>query len=406
MANEGRTPVSAFMRSAIERSSWIRQMFEEGNRLKQIHGADQVFDFSLGNPSVPPPSAFRDVLVQVAGESRASDHRYMTNVGLIETREWVAGRARETHGLDDIDASCVVMTCGAAGGLNIFFRSILDPGDEIILLSPYFPEYLFYVENHGGKVVVVPTDGEFQPDLDAIEAAVTERTRAIVINSPNNPTGVVYRAELVEELGRRVDRIADERGAPLFLVSDEPYRRLIYTDARQPSALAACRHGIVCTSFSKDLGLAGERIGYVLLNPRYARRGDLFGALAIATRTLGFVNAPAFMQRVLPRCGDLSVDLGKYRANRDLIVDGLREAGYEMPSPDGAFFVFPAVPGGDDVAFCHLLRERRVLTVPGRGFGTPGHIRISYAVEPRVIERALPRFAEALQAAAAEHGEG
>lgn len=406
MAEHDPSPVSGVMRAASERSSWIRQMFEEGNRLKRIHGADQVFDFSLGNPSVPPPTRFREVLVEVAQASEAADHRYMTNAGLEETRQWVADRAVEAHGVEGFGAEHVVMTCGAAGGLNILLRSLLDPGDEVILLSPFFPEYTFYIENQGAVAVTVPTDADFQPDLDAIAAAVTERTRAIIVNSPNNPTGVVYRADRVRELGALVDRIAAERGVPLFLIADEPYRRLVYTEAPLASIPQSCRHGIVVTSFSKDLGLAGERIGYVLLHPNYEHSASLFAALAIATRTLGFVNAPAFMQRVLRHCDDLSVDVERYRANRDLIANGLRDAGYTMPAPDGAFFLFPAVPGGDDVDFCRRLRERKVLTVPGRGFGTPGHIRISYAVPTSVIEGALPHFAEALASAQLERGEG
>ena len=405
MAQDETSPVSNVMRAASERSSWIRQMFEEGNRLKRIHGADQVFDFSLGNPSVPPPTRFREVLVEVASASQAADHRYMTNVGLEETRAWVAKRAAEAQGVPNYGPEHVVMTCGAAGGLNILFRSLLDPGDEVILLSPFFPEYVFYIENQGGTIVTVPTDADFQPDLAAIEAAITPRTRAIIVNSPNNPTGVVYDAQRIRDLGAMVDRIADARPEPLFLIADEPYRRLVYTAAPQGSVPASCRHGILVTSFSKDLGLAGERIGYVLLHPDYEHSPKLFSALAIATRTLGFVNAPAFVQRVLPKCGDLSVDIGQYRHNRDLIANGLRDAGYSMPSPDGAFYLFPAVPGGDDVDFCRRLRERRVLTVPGRGFGTPGHIRISYAVPTHVIEAALPLFAETLASAQMESGQ-
>lgn len=377
-------------------------MFEEGNRLKRIHGEDQVYDFSLGNPSVPPPSRFREVLAEVAAESQAADHRYMTNVGLEATRAWVAERAEATHAMKGFGPEHVVMTCGAAGGLNILLRSILDEGDEVILLTPFFPEYTFYIENQGGRIVTVATDADFQPDLGAIEAAITDRTRAILLNSPNNPTGVVYEAERVSALGALVDRIADGRDEPLFLIADEPYRRLVYTDAEIESVPRTCRNGIVVTSFSKDLGLAGERIGYVLLNPRYEQSAALFGAMAVATRTLGFVNAPAFMQRVLPRCGDLAVDIERYRKNRDLIFHGLRDAGYSMPAPNGAFFLFPAVPGGDDVDFCRRLRDRRVLTVPGRGFGTPGHIRISYAVPEHVIRGALPHFADAMASAQQE----
>ena len=390
-------PISESMRKGIEQSSWIRQMFEEGNRLKAKFGPDEVFDFSLGNPSVPPPSKFRDVLVQVASESSGGDHRYMTNTGLESTRRFLADQESKLHGGREFDINHIVMTCGAAGGLNIFLRSVLDEGDEVILLSPYFPEYVFYIGNFGGVVVQVPTDENFQPDLDAIAKALTPKTRAIIYNSPNNPTGVVYDDDRLVGLGKLVEKHAEEVGRPVYLVSDEPYRKLRYDDGAYSSVIENCKYGVVVTSFSKDLGLAGERIVFVLLNPDSPGVDELFSALAIATRTLGFVNAPALMQRVLPLCGELSVDVEIYRKNRDLIFEGLSKAGYKMTEPKGAFFLFPRVPGGDDVAFTEALREHRVLVVPGRGFGTPGHIRISYAVPQEVIERAIPLFAETLR---------
>ncbi|MEE9394270.1 MAG: pyridoxal phosphate-dependent aminotransferase [Planctomycetota bacterium] len=391
----GRT-ISESMRKGIEQSSWIRQMFEEGNRLKAQFGPDEVFDFSLGNPSVPPPSRFREVLVQVAKESGGNDHRYMTNTGLETTRRFLADQESALHGGPRFDINHIVMTCGAAGGLNILLRSLLDPGDEVILLTPYFPEYVFYIGNFGGVVVEVPSDENFQPDLEAIAAALTPRTRAIIYNSPNNPTGVVYEHERLAGLGKLVEQHAESMGRPVYLISDEPYRKIRYDDGAYSSVINNCRYGVVVTSFSKDLGLAGERIGFVLLNPESPGVEELFSALAIATRTLGFVNAPALMQRVLPLCGDLSVDVEVYRSNRDLIFEGLKAAGYDMIEPQGAFFLFPKVPGGDDVAFTEALRKQRVLVVPGRGFGTPGHIRISYAVPRKVIERALPLFAATL----------
>lgn len=386
--------ISDAMRRTVDSSSWIRLMFEEGARLKEVHGKDNVFDFTLGNPSVPPPPAFFDLLQKTAKESGAEDHRYMNNTGLLSVRSKIAARLAAEHDLA-IDHECVVMTCGAAGALNILLKSILDPGDEIIILTPYFPEYLFYIENHGGVPVLIDTDDEFQPVKARIARALTPRTRAIVINTPNNPTGAVYTQETVNALGLLVDDHTAKHGRNTYLFLDEPYRRIRYTEQPHPSIFEATTNGILITSYSKDLGLAGERIGYAALHPELAGRSDLFAALSIATRVLGFVNASAFMQRVVAECGDLAVDVDAYRRNRDQLYGELKRIGYEMIEPGGSFFLFPKAPGGDDVEFCSHLKEHRVLCVPGLGFGRSGHIRISYAVHPDVIGRSIPAFERA-----------
>ena len=395
-AKESLDPViSAPMHRAMEAASFIRQMFEEGNRLRAELGDDAVFDFSLGNPCAPPPESFFSALRTVAGESSPADHRYMTNAGRPDVRQWLARRLSAEHELD-ITADHVVMTCGAAGGLNVLLKSVLEPQDEVLLLTPYFTEYLFYIQNHGGIPKAVPTQKSFQPDPEAFRRALGPKTRAVIVNTPNNPSGVVYEPALVEELGRLVDEHSERMGRPVYLFMDEPYRRIRYVDTPHPSALLVSRNGIIVTSFSKELGLAGERIGYVVLNPRIEGVEVLFGALGIATRILGFVNAPAFMQRIIPHCAGSTVDLSLYRKNREILIDGLTRAGYEMPSPDGAFFLFPKAPGGDDRTFCDALKKQCVLTVPGSGFGAPGHFRISYAVPTERVEKAIPLFARAI----------
>ena len=387
--------VSESMLENIEQASWIRQMFEEGARLKRRFGEDNVFDFSLGNPSVPPPKALDAVLARLAAESTPSDHRYMPNAGIESVRAHFAARLTAAHGMR-FEPQHVAMTCGAAGGLNILLKSIIDSGDEVILLRPYFPEYKFYVENHGGIVRLADTTADFLPDPEKVEAAMSPRTRAIILNTPNNPSGVCYSQEDVDALGRIVDRRNRTGGRPALLVMDEPYRRLRFTAKEHPSVFRAAKHAALVTSFSKDLGLAGERIGYLALSPAMEGIEALIAALAVAMRILGFVNAPALMQRLVAECDDMSVDVGVYRSNRDLLAGAMRRAGYRMAEPEGAFFLFSETPGGDDLAFCRRLKdEYRILCVPGTGFGTPGYMRISYAVPERVIRAAIPLFEKA-----------
>ncbi len=385
------------MHAAIKSASWIRQMFEEGNRLREEVGAENVFDFSLGNPSAPPPKEFQDALIHAAKESTPQDHRYMTNIGRLDTRQFMAESLQDVHG-PGLNADHVIMTCGAAGGLNVFLKSVLNPEDEVMLLKPYFPEYLFYVGNHGGKTVFVDTDEDFQPDLEAIKASLNEKSRVLILNTPNNPSGVVYSKTVVDQIGSIIEDHAEKIGRPVYLVMDEPYRRIRYCDEQHPSVLQSCRFGIVISSFSKELGLAGERIGFLVYSPQLESPETLVSAMSVATRTLGFVNAPAFMQRVLLECATACVDLSQYKLHRDMLYQALTEFGYKMPRPDGAFFLFPKAPGGDDLAFLDVLRKFHVLCVPGRGFGTPGHIRISYAVPTETVERAIPLFKKAIDA--------
>ena len=379
--------VQEFMQSA----SWIRRMFEQGAQLKQKHGVDNVYDFSLGNPDLPPPPEFVRALQEVAADLPGR-HRYMPNAGFPECRAAIAARVAQAHGVDP-GAAGVIMSVGAAGALNSVLKALLDPGSEVVVFVPFFPEYRFYVDNHGGTLVCVPTTPEFDLDLEALERALSPRTRAILVNSPNNPTGRVYSRATLQALGRLVDEKAPEA----TLIVDEPYRKIVFDGHEVASLLQASRRTVLCTSFSKDLGLAGERIGFIAVHPEHPEREALLNGAIFATRTLGFVNAPALMQRVVAKLGEVSVDVDVYARRRRLFLDGLREAGYQCVVPEGSFYLFPRSPIPDDVRFVHELLEERILVVPGAGFDMPGHFRISYAVPTETIPRALPGFRRVLE---------
>jgi aspartate aminotransferase len=386
-------PISKKIADAMTRSSWIRRMFEEGEKLR-AEGKGPVHDFSLGNPDLEPPEAFRRRLQELVNAPQPGMHRYMPNVGYPSTRQAVAQRLGHEFGLP-FTKEHVVMTVGAGGGLNVVLKSILDPGDEVLVLSPYFVEYLFYADNHGGTVVKVPAAANFDIDVPAIAAAITPRTKALIINSPNNPTGVVYPAETLARLGQVLREKSAALGTTIFVVSDEPYRRLVYDLEHCPSIIEHYANSVLVMSHSKDLGLPGERIGYAAIHPKAAEADRLFAAMAFTNRTLGYVNAPALMQRAVEALQEVAVDVSVYRRRRDRIARALGAAGYEMVVPGGAFYFFPRAPGGDDIAFCRAMAQRRVLLVPGTGFGTPGYFRLSYSVPDETIDAALPILAEA-----------
>ena len=371
-------------------------MFEEGIALKQQYGEENVFDLSLGNPVMEPPPEFFEELSRVAESPLPGMHRYMPNAGYMQTRAAVAAQLKEDTRLD-FTAAEVVMTCGAGGALNVVLKALLDPGDEVVIFAPYFVEYLYYADNHGGTCRVVPPDPGFLPDMEAFEAAVGPRTRIVLVNSPNNPTGVLYGADVLARLADIILRKEDEHGREIFLVSDEPYRRIIFDGADYPQIFDHHVRSVVATSHSKDLALPGERIGFIAVSPRYEGRAELTDGLTFCNRTLGFVKAPALMQHIVGRLQGVTIDVGEYQAKRDFLHRKLTEIGYSLVKPQGAVYMFPRSPISDDVEFVAELQGHRVLVVPGRGFGLPGHFRISYCVTDETLEGSLEGFRTVFQ---------
>ncbi len=387
--------ISKKMQAFAEKSSWIRKMFEEGAKMKAEFGAENVFDFSLGNPDVPPPARFSEVLQELAADEKPGIHGYMPNGGFPFVRESLAERLSSEQDVA-LTQGDILMTCGAAGGLNVVMKSLLDPGDEVIILAPFFVEYNFYVDNHGGVTKVVATDEEFNLDLDGIEAALSPKTKAILINSPNNPTGQVYSAASLQALGQLLEKAGEKYCRNIYLISDEPYRQIVYDDIQVPSVMAASTNAIVVSSYSKDLSLPGERIGYIAVHPDMKEKIPLLDAMTLANRILGFVNAPALMQRVVARLQDEHVDCSIYARRRQVFCDILDRAGLEYVRPKGAFYLFPKTPIADDVEFCRILAGEKILAVPGRGFGAPGYIRLAFCIDEDVIARSGDAFARAM----------
>ncbi|MCL7488885.1 MAG: pyridoxal phosphate-dependent aminotransferase [Desulfobulbaceae bacterium] len=389
--------VAKKMQQFAEKSSWIRKMFEEGARMKAKYGADNVFDFSLGNPDVPPPPKFSQVLKDLAIHDKPGVHAYMPNGGYPYVREALAHRLSQEQGVD-IDHGDILMTCGAAGGLNVIMKALLDPGDEVIILAPFFVEYHFYIDNHGGVARVVPTDEEFNIDFAALESALNDKTKIVLINSPNNPTGQVYSEEAIQRLGKMLDDFGEKCCNTIYLVSDEPYRKIVFDDCRVPSIMAATTNSLVVSSYSKDLSLPGERIGYIGVHPDMKYKNSLLDAMTLANRILGFVNAPALMQRVVEQLQDVTVDTSIYAGRREKFCAILDKAGFEYVKPKGAFYLFPKSPI-DDVEFCTILQREKILAVPGRGFGMPGYFRLAFCVDDKVIENSAAAFQRAMDRA-------
>jgi aspartate aminotransferase len=381
------------MRDQMQRSSWIRRMFEEAERIKKERGAGSVFDLSLGNPIEEPPGQLLASLKSAATAAAAGTHRYMNNAGYPDARAAVAEMVSREQGVR-VSENHVLMSCGAAGALNVVLKSLLDPGDEVVIFAPFFVEYVFYADNHNGRVKIVESDAGFQPDPGRLADAITENTKAVIINSPNNPTGVVYSRELVRQVAAVLQEKSRRFGREIYLISDEVYRHIVYDDIELPAVLAEYPNSIIVNSFSKDLGLAGERIGYIALSPGICDLESLFSACTTATRILGFVNAPALMQRSIRTCLDSRVDLDLYRHNRKVLCDGLSRGGFRVVEPAGAFYIFPQCPQPDDVACCAALREQGVIVVPGSGFGRPGYIRLAYSVDRETATKAAAVLAQ------------
>jgi aspartate aminotransferase len=397
--------ISAEVSHILQNASWIRRMFEAGIELKQKHGADKVCDFTLGNPDLPPVPEVGRTLRRLADTvDQPLSLGYMPNAGLTTIRQRLAEYlAREQQA--PLTAQQVIVTCGAAGGLNVVFRTVLEPGDEVICPSPYFVEYGFYVGHFGGKLIPVPSKvPTFALDLDAIEAAITDKTRAVLIDSPNNPTGVVYNRAELEALAALLTRAGAARvrsapsglDRPIYLVSDEPYRFLAYDGVEVPPILPLYPFAVAVGSFSKSLSLAGERIGYIAVSPSMPMIDPFLAGLILCNRILGYVNAPVIGQRLVEAALGATVDVGIYKSRRDAMAGILRDAGIEFALPKGAFYFFPKVPGQvDDLQFCQLLQEELILAVPGRGFGLPGYIRLTYCMDEAIIRRAGPGFQKA-----------
>jgi aspartate aminotransferase len=388
--------ISKKVREQMKASSWIRRMFEQGMELRRLHGAENVFDLSLGNPLLEPPAKFNEVLRRIANSDTPGTHRYMPNGGFPDVRAAVAKQLSVESGIQ-FSGSDILMTVGAAGALNVILRSILDEGDEVVIIAPYFAEYIFYIQHQTGVVKEAQSGPDFLPDMDSLRSMLSARTRAVIINTPNNPTGVIYPESVIADIGKELQAAEKRFGTEIYLISDEPYRKLMYTDQPFPFIFKHHVRSVVATSHSKDLGLAGERIGHIAVNPSDPGKGDFMDAATFALRTLGFVNAPALMQRVVAEIQDSSVDVSVYREKRDFIYGALTEIGYECIKPDGAFYMFPKSPIADDVKFVQLLQSKLVLVVPGVGFGTPGYFRASYCVEDRVLEGSLTGFREAFE---------
>ena len=381
-------PVATQIKQQIESSSWIRKMFEEGAALRQQYGEENVFDFTLGNPTMEPPKELHQELQRIAANPKPGMHRYMNNAGYDETRAAVAEVIAEKCS-NNITKNHIVMTCGAGAALNVVLKTLLNPSDEVIILTPYFVEYKFYIDNQGGVPVEVGTEDNFQPDLAAIAAAINSRTRAIIINSPNNPTGVIYPEQTLKSLGNLLQKKEAEFGTVIVTISDEPYARISFGET-VPCIFNCIQNSLIVTSHSKDLALPGERIGYLAANPTMIEV-DLFMQGAIfCNRVLGFVNAPALMQRLVTNLQRVSVDVEEYRRKRDILYNKLIELGFEMVKPDGGFYLFPKSPLADEMEFIRIAQKYKILLVPGSGFGAPGFFRIAYCVEDKVIEKSLP----------------
>jgi aspartate aminotransferase len=373
----------------------IRKMFEEGAVMKKKYGADKVFDFSLGNPNIEPPDEFKKELINLAAEIIPLKHGYTPVAGFTQTRQAIAEKINKAHGLK-LDLDHVIMSCGAAGALNVIFKSLLDPEDEVIVPTPYFVEYPFYVDNYRGVVKFVKTNADFSLDIKAIAAAIGDNTKAVLINSPNNPTGKVYSQQNIDDLARLLTEKGKELNKTIYLVSDEPYVEIVYDGITVPSILKAYKNSIVAYSYSKTLSLPGERIGYIAVNPEIEHGTDLLNALVLCTRILGFVNAPALMQRIVAKLQDAAVDVKVYQKKRDILCEGLAKAGYKFEKPQGAFYLFVQSPIPDDVEFVKMLLKKNILVVPGSGFGGPGYFRIAFCVDDATITNSLPGFAEAI----------
>ncbi len=381
--------VSEKIRNMMDSSSFIRKMFETGAKLKQEFGPENVYDFSLGNPAMDPPEVFTKVLLEKAADHHM--HRYMPNAGYPETREKVAAYITSEQ-KTAVSANDIVMTSGAGGALNTVLKTIINPGDKIIASIPCFMEYKFYCDNHGGELDLVEGLDDFNLNIKKIEAAITKNTAGIIINSPNNPSGRIYPVETIKSLASMLIKKSKETGRNIYLISDEPYRKIVYDEIEVPSVMDAYKNSIVCTSYSKDLSIPGERIGWLAVNPAAEDYDNLINGIILCNRILGYVNAPALMQRTIAELQGVSVNIEQYKKKRDMLAEKLAEFGFKFRIPEGTFYFFVEAPGGDDMKIVDLLKDEKILVVPGRGFSLPGYFRIAYCVDDSVIEGSMGGF--------------
>jgi aspartate aminotransferase len=385
--------ISEKMMAYVSNNSIIRAMFEEGKRLSSIYGEENVFDFSIGNPNVAPPESIKKAIIEILSEeSPTIVHGYMNNSGYPDVRESIASFLSKKHNVKLTEKN-ILMTCGAAGGLNVLLKTILNPGDEVITFAPYFGEYNNYVNNFDGKLIIVPTNIEsFEPDLEALKDKITSKTKAIIINSPNNPTGVVYSEKVIKALAEVLNKKQEELNSSIYLIADEPYREIVYDGVEVPYILKYYRNSFIGYSFSKSLSLPGERIGYIVSQSEMDDFENVVQALNVANRILGFVNAPSLFQRVIGKCMNSEVDINIYKKNRDLLYTHLTKIGFSCVKPQGAFYLFPKSLIADDKKFAEEAKKFNLLIVPGSAFGSPGHFRLSYCISYDKIEKSLESF--------------
>ena len=383
--------ISTYVTEAMQSSSWIRKMFEVGQELKKKYGVENVYDLTLGNPIIEPPDEFFEVLEMLSLNKSSGMHRYMSNAGFTEVRERIANHLTKKN-LLKTNFKHIIMTVGAAGGMNVILRTILNPGDEVIIFAPYFAEYLFYTQNHQGKIVISETTEDFDLDLDDLDRKITTKTKAIIINSPNNPTGKTYSEEKINGLVDLLSMRQKKMKRPLFLISDEPYREIVFDDIVVPSVVAKYKNSFLVYSWSKSLSIPGERIGYIAVNPNMDDVDTVIDGLIFCNRILGFVNAPATMQLAVSNLLTATVRIKYYKEKRDRIYQALTAYGYDVVKPTGTFYVFPKCPTADELEFIERAKSERVLVVPGVGFGRSGYFRISYSTDDRTIEKALDQF--------------
>ena len=393
--------ISEKMKPYVKNNSAIRMMFEEGNRLRAKYGADKVFDFSLGNPSVPAPDCVREAIIELVNETDPTVlHGYMSNAGFQDVRQTIAESLNKRFDTK-FSAKNLIMTVGAASGLNVILKTILNPGEEVIVFAPYFLEYGAYVRNYDGVLVEIsPDTATFQPNLAEFEKKITPKTKAVIVNTPHNPTGVVYSEETIRKLSAILEAKQKEFGTVIYLISDEPYRELAYDGVEVPYLTKYYDNTVVGYSYSKSLSLPGERIGYLVISDEADGSEELISAATIANRTLGCVNAPSLIQKVVAKCVDAKTDLAAYDKNRQALYNGLKECGFECIKPQGAFYLFVKSPVADEKAFCEAGKKYNILMVPGSSFACPGYVRLAYCVSYETIVNSLPEFKKL----AAEYG--